>query len=81
MNFPPSNFTCQSLTTYIFFENISKFVNVKVHLHHSHVTGKIYGYVHDFWNWKVRENQLGFSCIAHNFFGFDFFFFFFVKRY
>ena len=45
-----------------------------IHLHHSHVTGKIIGYAHNFCNMKVSENQNQFSCIAHNFFGFDMFF-------
>ena len=47
---------------------------MKIHLHHSHVTGKIIGYVHDFCNEKIRENKDVFSCIAHNFFGLDIYF-------
>ena len=31
--------------------------------------------MHDFCNWKVRENKTEFSCIVHNFFGFDMYFF------
>ena len=46
-------------------------INFKAHIHHSHVTSKIYGYVHDFYNWRVRENQTGFSCIAHNYLNVD----------
>ena len=36
-------------------------------MHHSHVTGTIQGYVHDFSNEKVGENQLGFDvwCIIY----------------
>ena len=36
----------------------------------------MYGYTHDFCNQKVGENQLDFSCIAPNYFGFDFYFMF-----
>ena len=45
-----------------------------IHLHHSHVTGKILGYAHDFCNEKFRENKDIFSCVAHTFFGFDVYF-------
>ena len=62
------------LTTKDLFESVHKIVNVKVHLHHSHVTGEIIGYVHDFCNWQVRENNDIVSCFAHNFFKFDLFF-------
>ena len=47
---------------------------MKIHLQHSHVTGKIFGYAHDFCNEKVRENKDIFSCVAHNCFGFDVYF-------
>ena len=61
------------------FENFDKIINGKVHLHHSHVTGEVIGYVHDFCNLKVRESKGVVSCIAHNiahnFFGFDVYFF------
>ena len=53
--------------TIIFFESVHRPIKIKKHLHHSHVTGKIYGYAHDFYNMKVRENQSQFSCIVHNF--------------
>ena len=42
--------------------------------HHSHVTGKIIVYAHDFCNKKLRENQNPIPVFAHNFFSFDFFF-------
>ena len=44
-------------------------------LHHSHITGDIIGYSHSFCNVRVRENENQISVTAHNFFGFDFFFF------
>ena len=74
MCFPSTNFECETVTTNNLFESVHKLVNVKIHLHHSHVTGEIIGYVHDFCNWVVRENNEVISCIAHNFFKFDFFF-------
>ena len=70
MDFPQGRFDYQTLKTTIFFENIYRLINVKIHLHHSHVTHIIYSYAHDFCNVKVRENQNEFSCIAHNFFEF-----------
>ena len=49
-------------------------IKVKMHLHHSHVTDEILGYVHDFCNWRVRENKTDFVIFAHIFFGFEMFF-------
>ena len=63
------------------FEEIENFAELKELiseikvLHHSHITGEIKGYSHDFCNWIVRENKDVVSCIAHNFFKFDFYFF------
>ena len=56
--------------TTIFLENVNQIIKVKIHMHHSHVTGKILGYVHDFCNWRLRENTIKFVCFAHNFFSF-----------
>ena len=53
------------------FEFVHKMINVKINLHHSHITGKIIGYVHDFCNQQVRENKDIIPCAAHNFFNFD----------
>ena len=47
-----------------------------MHLHHSHITGQIYGYAHDFCNTVVQEkSKTKIPFIAHNFFGFDLFYF------
>ena len=73
MDFPHGRFDYETLTTLNFFESLHRIINVKTYLHHSHVTGKIIGYAHDFCNMKIRENQNQFSCIAHSFFGFDMF--------
>ena len=75
MKFPQNKFELETVATNDFFENIHKIINVKVHLHHSHVTGEVIGYAHDFCNLKVRHNKSIISCIAHNFFGFDIYFF------
>ena len=75
-DFPRTQFDFETITTSNFFRNLHCLIKVKVHLHHSHVTGEIYGYVHDFCNWSVRENKTKLSVIAYNFSGFDAFFFF-----
>ena len=74
MDFPRGKFDYETLTTHDLFIYVHKTINVKVHLHHSHVTGKILGYTHDFCNQKVTENKDVSSCAAHNFFGFDIYF-------
>ena len=48
ISFPRERFYHQTLTTNGFFETINKIIKVKIHLHPSHVTGKIYGYAHNF---------------------------------
>ena len=72
MNFPAVKFDeIKTVTTDGFMKELYRVVNYKVHIHHSHVTGKIHGYSHDFCNWKTRENQLFVPLIGHNFLGFD----------
>ena len=59
MNFPAVKFDeIKTVTTDGFMKELYRVVNDKVHIHHSHVTGKIHRYSHDFCNWKTRENQL-----------------------
>ena len=74
MDFPNGKFNYKTLTTKDLFIYVYKILSVKIHLHHSHVTRKILGYTHNFCNEKVRENKDVFSCVAHNFFGFDIYF-------
>ena len=53
---------------------------MKVHLHHSHITGKIIGYSHDFSNTTVAEKTSpDIPVIARNLFGFDLYYF--IKGY
>ena len=72
--FPHCKFDYETLTTSDLFIYAHKIINVKIHLHHLHVTGKILGYAHDFCNEKVRENKDIFSCVEQNFFRFDIYF-------
>ena len=50
IDFPPSNFIYDSITTNIFFRNVRRLIKVKMHLHHSHTTRKILAYAQDFCN-------------------------------
>ena len=76
IDFPASSdITFDTITTNNFFKNVHKMIKVKVHLHHSHVTGKIFGYPQEFCNWRIRENKYEIPLIVHNLFGFDMFFF------
>ena len=75
MKFPQNKFEFKAVATNDLFENVHKIINVKVHLHHWHVTFEVIRYAYDFCNLKVRENKDIISCIAHNFFGFDIYFF------
>ena len=80
MKFPQNKFEFETVASKDLFENVHKIINVKVHLHHSHVKVEVIGYAHNFCNLKVRENKDVISCIAHNFFGFDLYFFLKVIR-
>ena len=57
MDFSLAEFEYEVLATSNFSENIHKLINVKIHLHHLHITGKIYGYAHEFCNMMVRKNK------------------------
>lgn len=45
----------ETITTNRFFTNVHNLIKVKFHLHYSHITGKIFGYPHDFCNIVVIE--------------------------
>ena len=73
--FPPQSIY-DVLTTKNLFKHVHNQIKMKVHLHHSHITGKIIGYSHDFCNTQVLEvEKAEIPCIVHNLFGFDFFYF------
>ena len=54
-----------------FLSNIIAIFENKITIHHSHITGKIIGYAHDFSNQKVKENYYTIPVFAHNQFRFD----------
>ena len=58
-----------------FLSNMIGIVRNQRDIHHSHVTGKINGYAHNFCNLKCRENHYTIPVFAHNQFRFDFFLF------
>ena len=74
MDFPQRRFDYEPLTTNKLFDFVHKIINVKTHLHHSHITEKIIGYGHDISNAKVREDKNILTYIAHTFLGFDMYF-------
>ena len=79
IEFPRSKFNYETITTNNFFGNVHKYIKVKIDLRHSHITGEIFGYSHDFCNWKVEESKNEILLIAQNLFGFDMFYF--IKGY
>ena len=69
----------ETITTNNVFANVHS-LKFKFHLHHSHVTGKIFGYSHDFCNTVVIDQiQPDIPLIADNLFNFDLHFF--IKAY
>ena len=72
VDFPKSNIKYETFTTSAFFINVHSLTKIKIHLDHSHITGKIIGYAHDFCNTKVTEKSSpDIPVIVHNLFGFD----------
>ena len=75
-DFPPSDIDYEIITTNKFFLNVHRLIRDEYHLHHSHITGNINGYAHNFCNATYVEKSTGkIPFIAHNFFGFDLFYF------
>ena len=73
---PCSDIEYDTLTTDKFFIHVNRLIKGKVHLHHSHITGKISGYSHDFCNTSVIEKTRSeIPFVGHNFFGFDVFYY------
>ena len=64
----------KTITTRGMITNFHRVINARIHLHHSHISGEIIGHVHDFCNWRVRENKIEIPLIGHNFLGFDIFY-------
>ena len=75
-DFPPSEINYETITINKFFLNVNRLIRGKYHLHHSHITGNIFGYAHDFCNTALFEKATSeIPFIAHNFFGFDLIYF------
>ena len=79
IDFPRQKSNYETITANNFFGNVYTYIKVKIHHHHSHITGEIFGYLHDVFNWKVKESKNEFPLIAHNLFEFDMFYF--IKSY
>ena len=78
--FPNSNIQYETFTTSAFFINVHHLIKMKIHLHHSRITGKILGYAYDICNTKVTEkSDPNILVIAHNLFSFDLYYF--IKGY
>ena len=74
--FPRSDIQYDPITTNKFFLNVHRLIRGKFHIHHSHITSEIHGRTHDFCNTMLVEcNNDEIPFIAHNFFGFDLFYF------
>ena len=74
--FPRSDLDYDTIATNKFFTNIHWLIRRKFHLHHSHITGKVFGYGPDFCNTTlVEKSKSEFPFVAHNFFGFDLFYY------
>ena len=73
--FPPDT-NYDTVTSKKIFNHGHNQITQKIHFHHSHITGEIIGYAHEFCNRKVVElEKQEIPCIAHNLFGFDIWFF------
>ena len=74
--FPHSEIEYDTITTNKFFIHVHRLIKGKVHLHHSHMTEEILGYSHDFCNTAaIEKSKPEIPFVAHNFFGFDIFYF------
>ena len=74
--FPRSDIYYETIKTNKLFTNVHRLIRGKFHLHHSHITGKIFGYAHDFCNTTLVEKTTPeIPFVAHNFFGFDLFYY------
>ena len=58
-----------------FLANMISIVKNHKGIHHSHTTGKIIGYAHNFCNLRCKENYYTIPILAHNQFSFDFYLF------
>ena len=74
--FPKSDIDYETITTNKFFINVHRLIRGKFHLHHFHITDRIYGYAHDFCSLTQMERSTAeIPFISHNSFGFDLFYY------
>ena len=71
---PTDNLKCTVMSEN-FFSNVDHIIHGTNVIHHSHIAGEVIGYARNFCNQKVKENKNQITVIAHNLFGFHFFFF------
>ena len=74
MNFMETNNVNGPINSSNFLSNVECLIHGKTVIHHLYITGDFIGYAHSFSNLKVRQNKKQVGVIAHNVFGFDFFF-------
>ena len=74
MDFHQNKFEFKTVVTKEFFNNVKDLIYGGYVIRHSHLTGEIISYAHDFYNKKIRENNNLIPVFAHNLFIFDFFF-------
>ena len=55
--FPRSDIDYETITTNKLFTDVHPLKRGKFHLHHSHITGKIFAYAHDFCNTTLVEKS------------------------
>ena len=68
-HFPSRAISDAVITTNNFFSNVIRSIRGKCHLDHSHITGDIIGFAHDFCNTAYFEKAtIETPFIAHNFF-------------
>ena len=68
-----NKFEIKTAVTKKFFKSARNLLYGSNVIYHSHVTGQVTGYAHDFCNKKMRENKNLIPVFAHNLFSFDFF--------
>ena len=74
MGFLPTDELKGAVISENFLSNVDNLIYGTSVIHHSHVTGEVIEYARCFCNLKVRRNRNQISVIAHNLFGFVFFF-------
>ena len=73
--FPRSVIDYETITTNKFFINVNWLIRGKFHLHHSQITGKIFGYAHYFSNTaQIERSTAKIPLVVDIFFGFDLFY-------